>query len=82
MAQLQQHNPIDAVLELLNQPDRDSLRKALRILVNAALLLERQHFLNAEPYERTTERRDYANGFKPRTLRTRVGELDLRLPQR
>jgi transposase-like protein len=68
-------------LELLNQQGSDSLRDALGILFNAAMLFERQRFLNAEPYERTSERRDYANGFKPRTLRTRVGELDLRVPQ-
>jgi putative transposase len=45
------------------------------------MLLERQRFLNAEPYERTLQRRDYANGFKPKQLRTRVGDLDLRVPQ-
>ena len=81
MAQQHQHNPIDAVLELLNQQGSDSLRDALSLLFNAAMLLERQRFLNAEPYERTTERRDYANGFKPKQLRSRVGELDLRVPQ-
>jgi len=81
VAQQHQHNPIDAVLELLNQQGSDSLRDALSLLFNAAMLLERQRFLNAEPYERTTERRDYANGFKPKQLRSRVGELDLRVPQ-
>src|SRR5687767_1077215 len=45
------------------------------------MLLERQQFLNAEPYERTPQRRDYANGFKAKRLQTRVGELDLRVPQ-
>lgn len=81
MAQPSQHTPFEEVLELLNQQGSDSLRDALGILFNAAMLFERQRFLNAEPYERTSERRDYANGFKPRTLRTRVGELDLRVPQ-
>lgn len=81
MAQAKQHNPIDEVLELLNQADNDSLREVFRILLNAAMLLERQRFLNAEPYERTTERRDYANGLKAKQLRTRVGELDLQVPQ-
>jgi len=81
VAQPSQHTPFEEVLELLNQQGSDSLRDALGILFNAAMLFERQRFLNAEPYERTSERRDYANGFKPRTLRTRVGELDLRVPQ-
>lgn len=81
MAQPHQHNSIEEVLELLNQQGSDSLREAFRILLNAAMLLERQHFLNAEPYERTPQRRDYANGFKAKRLRTRVGELDLQVPQ-
>src|SRR2546423_13283327 len=45
------------------------------------MLFERERFLNAAPYERTSERRDYANGFKAKHLRTRLGELDLRIPQ-
>jgi putative transposase len=70
VAQPKQHNPIDEVLELLNQSGSDSLREDFRILMNAAMLLERQHFLNAEPYEHTPERRDYANGFKAKRLQT------------
>lgn len=37
--------------------------------------------LHAQPYERTEERRGYRNGYKPRALTTRVGTLDLRVPQ-
>lgn len=81
MAQLNQHNPIDEVLELLTTHGTDGLAEALRILLNAAMLIERQHFLNLDPYERSIDRKDYANGFKPKRLRTRLGELDLRVPQ-
>lgn len=81
MAQLKQNNSIDHVLELLTEQGTDGLAQALGILLNAAMLFEREHFLNAAPYERTSERRDYANGFKPKRLRTRVGELDLSIPQ-
>jgi len=37
--------------------------------------------LQAGPYERTEERRGYRNGYKPRSLTTRVGTLELRVPQ-
>lgn len=77
----QQNNPIEQVLELLTEQGSDALAEALRILLNAAMLFERERFLNATPYERTAERRDYANGFKPKRLRTRVGLLDLSIPQ-
>jgi transposase-like protein len=59
----------------------DGAGEALRILVNEASKLERAHFLNAQPYERAEERTDYANGFKPKTVMTRVGELTFAVPQ-
>ena len=81
MAQQQQHTPIEQVLELLNEQGSDGFAEALRLLLNLAMLFERECFLQAAPYERTPERRDVANGFKPKRLRTRLGDLDLRIPQ-
>lgn len=81
MAQPQQHTPIEQVLELLQQQGTDGLLEAARLLLDAAMLFERERFLNAAPYERTPQRRDVANGFKPKRLRTRLGDLDLRIPQ-
>jgi transposase-like protein len=80
MAQQPEHTTIDSVLELLTEQGTDGMAQALRLLLNAAMLFEREHFLHAAPYERTSERRDYANGFKAKRLRTRVGDLDLLIP--
>ena len=57
--------------------------EAFRIekLLNLAMELERGEFLGADPYERTTRRRDHANGFKDKTVATRVGRLKLKIPQ-
>jgi putative transposase len=68
-------------LELLNDQGTDGFLTAMRIHLNAAMLFEREPFLNAAPYERTSERRDYAKGLKPKRLRTRLGDLDLRITQ-
>jgi transposase-like protein len=38
-------------------------------------------FLGAESYQRNDVRRGWRNGFKPRTLKTRVGELELMVPK-
>jgi putative transposase len=81
MAQQPEHTTIDSVLELLTAQGTDGMAQALRLLLNAAMLFEREHFLHAAPYERTSERRDYSNGFKAKRLRTRVGDLDLLIPQ-
>ena len=81
MAQQQQDNAFEQVLELLTEQGSEGLTEAIRILLNAAMLFERERFLRAAPYERTPERRDVATGFKPKRLRTRLGVLDLRIPQ-
>ena len=43
--------------------------------------LERSAVQCARPYERTPLRRGQANGFKPKTVETRLGPLALRVPQ-
>ncbi|PIE66620.1 MAG: hypothetical protein CSA26_00005, partial [Desulfobacterales bacterium] len=51
------------------------------ILMNSAMQLERSRHLNAAPYERSGLRKGYANGNKPKTMNTRVGEVQLAIPQ-
>jgi transposase-like protein len=59
----------------------DGAAEALRILVNQASLIEREQHLQAAPYERSSQRRDYANGFKSKTVLTRLGEIEFKVPQ-
>src|ERR1700742_2280068 len=42
---------------------------------------ERAQILQAQPYERTDARTGHANGFKPKTLDTRVGPITFAVPQ-
>ncbi len=74
-------NPLEAAYAVLLENGLDGAGEALRILVNEAAKLERAEFLGAAPYERTATRRDYANGFKPKTMLTRLGELTFQVPQ-
>ncbi len=43
--------------------------------------IERNHFLKAKPYERNSERIGCANGYKPKTLNTRLGPVTVQVPQ-
>lgn len=72
---------LEPVLQLLVQHGFDGAAEALETLLNAAMRLERSLALKAEPYARSGERQGYANGFKPKTVRTRLGQLDLLIPQ-
>lgn len=79
------HNPdptaFTQVLELLTENGFDGMARAMELLLNEVMELERSAFLQAGPYERTESRRGLANGFKPKRLATRTGELELRVPQ-
>ena len=53
----------------------------IRVLVNEAMQIERSRHMNANPYERSDKRSGYANGYKPKTVKTRVGEVTFDIPQ-
>lgn len=55
--------------------------EVMQNLLNMAMKIERENALHAGAYQRTTERIDHANGYKPRTLQTRLGEMTLSIPQ-
>ena len=61
--------------------DEDRLRSLVQHMLQRVLEEELTAFLGAEVYERTAERRGYRNGFKPRTLKTRVGTMELLVPK-
>jgi putative transposase len=59
----------------------DFLRDLVQRTVQQVLEAEMTSFLGAESYQRNDVRRGWRNGFKPRTLKTRVGELELLVPK-
>lgn len=69
------------ILELLIENGFDGMAQAIEILFNEAMRLERSRHLDAEHYERTDQRRGFANGFKDKHVKTRAGELALKVPQ-
>jgi transposase-like protein len=69
------------LLEQVSQQGFDILPELIRMVVNAAMQAERQQYLKAAPYQRTPERETYANGYKPKTVQTRMGEITFAIPQ-
>jgi transposase-like protein len=59
----------------------DGIPEMFRIIMNNAMKAERDQFLQANRYERTEDRLGYANGYKPKTIKSRVGEVTLDIPQ-
>ncbi len=81
MAHQQDDNVLDAVMQLLIENGFGGLADTFRILINEAMKAERSHVLQAQPHQRTPERLGYANGFKDKTVATRVGPIPLKVPQ-
>ncbi len=61
--------------------DPDFLREIVERVVQHILEAEMTEHLGAAPYERVEGRTGQRNGYKPRALRTRVGALNLLVPQ-
>lgn len=69
------------ILEQIAANGFDTLPELIRIIINTAMQAERQQYLGAAPYQRTPERQDQANGYKPKTVKTRMGEITFDVPQ-
>ncbi len=69
------------MLEQIASQGFDILPELIRIVINTAMKVERQKYLGVDPFERSSERRGHANGYKPKTVQTRMGEVTFDVPQ-
>lgn len=81
MAHREHSNAFDGAMELLIENGFDGMADVLRILLNEAMKIEREQVLEASAYQRTADRKGYANGFKPKTVDTRMGRFTVDVPQ-
>jgi putative transposase len=81
MTHQEQPTALDQITELLAEHGFDGIAQAVTALLNEVMKVERAHALGAAPYQRSDQRTGYANGFKPKTLHTRLGPLTVEVPQ-
>src|SRR3954447_21094742 len=72
---------LDRITELLAEHGFDGLASAVTVLLNEVMKIERSHALGAAPYQRSEQRTGHANGFKPKTVYSRIGPLTVEVPQ-
>ncbi|MGI9486073.1 MAG: IS256 family transposase [Geminicoccaceae bacterium] len=72
---------VSALMEQLINQGPDCMAGVFGQLFNLALRLEREQYLEAGLYERTSGRRGYANGYKNKTLDTPAGTISLDVPK-
>ena len=63
------------------EKDADFLRQAVELLSHMLMELEVDQQIGAGKHERTPDRKNYRNGHRQRTWKTRVGEIDLAIPK-
>lgn len=71
----------EELLEQIAREGFDVLPKLIQTVINTAMQIEREKHLGVGPYERGQERNGHANGFKPKTVNTRVGKITFDVPQ-
>lgn len=81
MAHQPDSSVVETVVQLLCESGLSQMAEAVRIMLNEAMRIERSQVIEAEPYQRSERRKGYANGFKPKTLDTRLGAITFQVPQ-
>jgi putative transposase len=72
---------LPSLFEEVTEFGLEGMTQVLAKLLNQAMKLEQRQALGASDYERTPDRRGYANGYRERTIQTRSGALTVEIPQ-
>jgi putative transposase len=73
--------PVEEIAQGTLLDDPGFLKEIVERVLQELLEAEMTEHVGAAPYERSEGRKGHRNGHKPRTLRTRVGTLNLLVPQ-
>lgn len=69
------------ILNPILETGLEGLPEAISLLINHAMLIERSQHLGVAPYQRNSLRNGHANGFKSRCIESRLGAIELKVPQ-
>jgi len=81
MAQLHFTLDYDFFVGLFSENKDQAFGKLMEAILNQVLLAESTQQLGAENYERNDNRSDYRNGTRTRSLTTRIGRIELKVPR-
>lgn len=72
---------VEAIVEQLIKDGPNGVAPAFASLFELAMQIERERYLDAGLYERSEDRRGYANGYKSKRLDTQAGTVTVRVPK-
>jgi len=71
----------DEVIALLSKDRNEAFAHLMKKVLDAFLIAESNEQIGAERHERSKDRKDYRNGTRERSLITRIGSINLRVPR-
>ncbi len=72
---------VEALVEQLIEHGPGEIASVFARAFELAMQIERERFLGAGLYERSSDRRGYANGYKPKRIDTPAGTGDVQVPK-
>jgi len=72
---------LDIIRKHADDQDIDFLRETLQVVLHAVMDADVSQQIGAGLHERTPDRADYRNGYRPRRWDTRAGTIDLQIPK-
>ena len=75
------YNLSTSTIEDLTQNGLEAIPELVKVLLDSVMQAERAKYLQAGEYERTEDRKGHANGYKPKTVKTKLGEITFAIPQ-
>ena len=81
MTNTEYYSVFEQMIEDLQTDHREGLSKVISSILNLSMRLEQEKALQAQPYERNDSRSGYRNGYKDKTLKTRMGDIPIQIPQ-
>ncbi len=81
MTHQENYNLSPSLIEELAHNGLEVIPELIRVMLNSVMQAERSQYLQAKAYERTEDRKGHANGYKPKTVRTKLGDITFAIPQ-
>lgn len=81
MTNTEYYSVFEQMIEDLQTDHREGLSKVISSILNLSMRLEQEQALQAQPYERNDTRLGHRNGYKDKTLKTRMGDIPIQIPQ-
>lgn len=81
MTNREYYSMFDEMIEDLQGGGTETLTRTISTLMNVAMKIEQEKALRVGPYERSGERTGQRNGYKDKTLKTRMGRIPVQIPQ-